>query len=37
MNVKITFLNRSLHEDVYMTQPEGFESKKQAIKIHLWT
>ena len=25
--VKMTFLNRNLSEDVYMTQPEGFTSK----------
>jgi hypothetical protein len=24
MDVKITFLNENLTEDVYMTQPEGF-------------
>jgi len=37
MDVKTAFLNGSIHEDVYMTQPEGFESKKQATKINLWT
>ena len=26
MDVRITFLNDNLVEDVYMTQPEGFES-----------
>jgi hypothetical protein len=27
MDVKIAFLNKNLHEDVYKTQLEGFESK----------
>ena len=27
MNVKITFLNGSLEEDIYMQQPEGFIAK----------
>ena len=27
MDVKMTFLNRNLYKDVYMTQPEGFTSK----------
>jgi hypothetical protein len=28
MNVKIVFVNGNLHEDVYITQLEGFLSKK---------
>ena len=27
MDVKMTFLNRNISEDVYMTEPEGFKSK----------
>jgi hypothetical protein len=27
MDVKIAFLNKNLHEDMYKTQLEGFESK----------
>jgi hypothetical protein len=33
MDVKMTFLNRNLIEDVYMTQPEGFVDPKHAGKI----
>jgi hypothetical protein len=33
MNVKMTFLNGNLTEDVYMTQPEGFIYPKNAGKI----
>ena len=32
MDVKTTFLNRSLTEEVYMTQPEGFISKNMSVK-----
>jgi hypothetical protein len=33
MDVKMTFLNSNLIEDVYMTQPEGFVDPKHAGKI----
>ena len=33
MDVKTTFLNENLTEDVYMTQPEGFVDPKNAGKI----
>jgi hypothetical protein len=33
MNVKITFLNGNLTEDVYMAQPKGFVDPKYAGKI----
>jgi hypothetical protein len=33
MNVKISFLNGNLTEDVYMTQLEGFLNPKHAGKI----
>jgi hypothetical protein len=34
MDVKTTFLNGNLTEDVYMTQPEGFVDPKHAGKIY---
>jgi hypothetical protein len=34
MDVKTTFLNGNLTEDVYMTQPEGFVDPKHAEKIY---
>jgi hypothetical protein len=43
MDVKITFINGNLTEDVYMTQPEGFVYPKkfweyiQTSKVYLWT
>ena len=33
MDVKTTLLNGNLQEKVYMTQPEGFTSKKNANKV----
>ena len=33
MNVKTTFLNRSLEETIYMIQPEGFIIKSQEKKV----
>jgi hypothetical protein len=33
MDVKMSFLNRNLTGDVYMTQPEGFVDPKHARKI----
>jgi hypothetical protein len=33
MNVKMTFINENLIEDVYMTQPEGFVNPKHTEKI----
>jgi hypothetical protein len=33
MDVKIVFLKGSLLEDMYVTQPESFESKKFANKV----
>jgi hypothetical protein len=33
MDVKITFLNKNLTEDMYMTQPEGFVDPKYAGNI----
>ena len=33
MDVKTTFLNDKLEEDVYMTQPEGFVNPKDARKV----
>ena len=33
MDVKITFLNGNLFEDVYMTQPEGFVSPENFRKV----
>jgi hypothetical protein len=34
MDVKMTFLNGNLTEDVYMTQPEGFVDPRHAGKIY---
>jgi hypothetical protein len=34
MDIKMTFLNRNLTNDVYMTQPEGFVYPKHAGKIY---
>ena len=33
MDIKTTFLNRNLEEDVYMTQPDGFVLDGQAEKV----
>ena len=33
MNVKTTFLNGNLLEDVYMTQPEGFVDPKYPNRV----
>jgi hypothetical protein len=33
MDIKMTFLNGNLTEDVYMTQPEGFVDPKHDRKI----
>lgn len=36
MNIKITFLNRNLEEEIYMNQPNGFEDKeKENLKCKL--
>ena len=43
MDIKTTFLNGFLKEELYMMQPEGFVDPKDAYKnmqapsIHLWT
>ena len=34
MDVKTAFLNGNLLEDVYMTQPEGFDIPEEAQKIY---
>jgi hypothetical protein len=33
MNVKTTFLNVELEEEIYMTQPDGFVVKGQKDKV----
>jgi len=33
MDVKITFLNGNFLEDVYMTQPEGFDDPRETEKV----
>jgi ATP-binding cassette subfamily B (MDR/TAP) protein 1 len=33
MDVKTAFMNGNIHKDVYMTQLEGFESKKFTNKV----
>jgi hypothetical protein len=34
MDVKTALLNGNIHEDVYMTQPKSFESKKFTNKVY---
>lgn len=34
MNVKTTFLNRELDEEIYMKQPESFFMPRQEHKVH---
>ena len=34
MDVKTTFLNGELREDIYMDQPEGFQVKGQEDKVY---
>jgi hypothetical protein len=33
MDVKSVFLNGDLKEDIFMTQPQGFEAKGQEHKV----